>query len=191
MARWTDVTIHRPGFVPSRAHAPVARPRRRYGRGKPARGPDSKLLERARALLQRAPLIDTHNDLPYALLEKTGGDLTRIDLGKRQPELPADVPRLREGRVGGQYWAVYVDSDTALTRSALHQALRVFDVALRAIESRPHLPGALRRAAPPRLEDLLKLAGRNHRRAMREMEKVAAELQRTTPPAVVEGPRNP
>lgn len=40
-------------------------------------------------------------------------------------------------------------------------------------------------------EDLLKLAGRNHLRAMREMEKVAAELQRTTPPAVVEGPRNP
>ena len=40
-------------------------------------------------------------------------------------------------------------------------------------------------------EDLLKLAGRNHLRAMRQMEKVAAELQRTTPPAVTEGPRSP
>jgi membrane dipeptidase len=40
-------------------------------------------------------------------------------------------------------------------------------------------------------EDLLKLAGRNHLRAMRQMEKVAAELQRTTPPSIVEGPRSP
>jgi membrane dipeptidase len=101
--------------------------------------PDPKLLERARSILQRAPLIDTHNDLPYALLEKTGGDLTRVDLGKRQPELPADIPRLREGRVGAQYWAIYVDSGTQVTRTALHDALRVFDVALRTIEGRPEL----------------------------------------------------
>jgi len=40
-------------------------------------------------------------------------------------------------------------------------------------------------------EDLLKLAGRNHLRAMRQMEKVAAELQRTTPPNVTEGVRSP
>src|SRR5512132_1648188 len=67
--------------------------------------PDPKLLERARVILQKAPLIDTHNDLPYALMLKTGGDLTKVDLGKRQPELPADIPRLREGRVGAQYWS--------------------------------------------------------------------------------------
>ena len=59
---------------------------------------DPKLLERARAILQRAPLIDTHNDLPYALMLTNGGDLSRVDLGKRQPELPADNPRHREGR---------------------------------------------------------------------------------------------
>ena len=107
--------------------------------GTPQAVPDPKLLERARSILQRAPLIDTHNDLPYALMLKTGGDLTKVDLGVRQPELPADIPRLREGRVGAQYWSVYVDSDTALTRTALHDALRIFDVALRAIESRPEL----------------------------------------------------
>ena len=101
--------------------------------------PDPRLLERARSILQRAPLIDTHNDLPYAFLLKSGGDLTKVDLGKRQPDLPADIPRLREGRVGGQYWSVYVDSDTQLTRSALHEALRVFDLTFRIIESRPEL----------------------------------------------------
>ena len=105
--------------------------------------PDPKLLERARAILQRAPLLDAHNDLPFALLEKTGGDLTKVDLGKRQPDLPADIPRLREGRVGAQYWAIFVESDTRLTRTALHEALRVFDVALRTIERRPELELAL------------------------------------------------
>ena len=102
--------------------------------------PDPKLLERARSILQRAPLIDTHNDLPYALFLKNAGDLTNVDLGKKkQPELPADMPRLREGRVGAQYWSVYVGSETQLTRSALHEALKMFDLSLRMIESRPEL----------------------------------------------------
>ena len=107
--------------------------------GTPQAAPDPKLLERARSILQRAPLIDTHNDLPYALFLKNGGDLTKVDLGMRQPDLPADIPRLREGRVGAQYWSVYVNSETQLTRTSLHEALRIFDLALRTIESRPEL----------------------------------------------------
>jgi len=108
-------------------------------RAESAAAGDPKLLERARAILQRAPLIDTHNDLPYALFLKNAGDLTQVDLGKRQPDLPADIPRLREGRVGAQYWSVYVDSETQLTRTSLHEALKIFDLSLRMIESRPEL----------------------------------------------------
>ena len=67
--------------------------------GTPQAAPDPKLLERARSILQRAPLIDTHNDLPYALFLKNGGDITKVDLGKRQPGLPRGHPELREGRV--------------------------------------------------------------------------------------------
>jgi membrane dipeptidase len=107
--------------------------------GTPQAAPDPKLLERARSILQRAPLIDTHNDIPYALFLKDAGDLTKVDLTRRQPELPADLPRLREGRVGAQYWSVYVDSDTQLTRTSLHEALKIFDLSLRMIESRPEL----------------------------------------------------
>jgi membrane dipeptidase len=108
-------------------------------RADPRAPADPRLLERARSILQRAPLIDTHNDLPYALFLKNAGDLTKVDLGKRQPDLPADLPRLREGRVGAQYWSVYVESETQLTRTALHEALRIFDLSLRMIESRPEL----------------------------------------------------
>ena len=107
--------------------------------GAPQAAPDPKLLERARSILQRTPLIDTHNDIPYALFLKNAGDLTKVDLTKPQPELPADLPRLRAGRVGAQYWSVYVDSDTQLTRTSLHEALKIFDLSLRMIESRPEL----------------------------------------------------
>ena len=95
--------------------------------------PDS-LVERARALLQDAPLIDTHNDLPSMLLE-LHGDLARYDLGKVQPTLCADIPRLREGGVGAQYWSVFVESATQRSHTSLHEAMREFDVALRMIRS--------------------------------------------------------
>jgi membrane dipeptidase len=98
--------------------------------------PDQGLVERARALLQEAPLIDTHNDLPSMLLE-LHGDLARYDLGKAQPTLCADVPSLREGRVGAQYWSVFVESSTQRTHTSLHEALREFDVAQRLIRSQP------------------------------------------------------
>src|SRR5690242_16746123 len=98
--------------------------------------PSAALLERARALLREAPFIDTHNDLPTAMLE-AGGDLSKFDLSKPQPTLCADVPRLREGCVGAQYWSVYVASGTQRTHTSLHEAVKEFDIALRIIRSQP------------------------------------------------------
>lgn len=98
--------------------------------------PDEALVERARALLQEAPFVDTHNDLPSMLLE-LHGDLKRYDLGKVQPTLCADVPRLRQGCIGAQYWSVFVESATQRTHTSLHEALREFDVALQLIRSQP------------------------------------------------------
>ena len=100
---------------------------------------DPALLARARKLLAAAPLIDTHNDLPSMLLEKYKGDLTKVDLSQAQAALCADVPRLIEGGVGAQYWAVFVESSTMSTHTALHEALREFDVTRRFIRSQPRL----------------------------------------------------
>jgi membrane dipeptidase len=94
---------------------------------------DPALLEHARSLLEQAPLIDTHNDLPTMFIEMSGGDLTPFDLAVRQPMLCADLPSLREGMVGAQYWSVFVESATQKTHVSLHEALREFDVALRFI----------------------------------------------------------
>lgn len=101
--------------------------------------PDPALVARARALLVAAPLIDTHNDLPSMLLEVYKGDLTKTDLAKVQAALSADVPRLVEGGVGAQYWSVFVEASTMSTHTALHEALREFDVTLRFIRSQPRL----------------------------------------------------
>jgi membrane dipeptidase len=106
------------------------------------RVPDPKMLGRAKALLEKAPLIDTHNDLPSMLLETKAGDLTSFDMSKIQPTLCADIPRLREGCVGAQYWSVFVESATQRIHTSLHEALREFDVALRFIRSRPELEQA-------------------------------------------------
>jgi len=100
-----------------------------------AAGITPALLKRAQALLDKAPLIDTHNDLPSMFLELGAGDLAKFDLNQRQPTLCADIPALREGRVGAQYWSIFVEAATQKTHASLHEAMREFDVALRMIAS--------------------------------------------------------
>jgi membrane dipeptidase len=54
------------------------------------------------------PVIDGHNDLPWALREHCGYDLTQVDLAGGEPAVRTDLPRLRAGGVAGQFWSVYV-----------------------------------------------------------------------------------
>lgn len=67
------------------------------------------LIERATAQLHRHPVLDGHNDLAWALREQVGYDLARRDIGGDQAaHLHTDLPRLRAGGVGAQFWSVYV-----------------------------------------------------------------------------------
>lgn len=64
-----------------------------------------------RRILERTPLIDGHNDLPWALRQTYGNDPHAVDLTANldaSTELHTDIPRLRAGGVGGQFWSVYV-----------------------------------------------------------------------------------
>jgi membrane dipeptidase len=60
---------------------------------------------RAADLLATTPLVDGHNDLPWALRVLDGPP---ADLVAGDPRLHTDLPRLRAGRVGAQFWSVYV-----------------------------------------------------------------------------------
>jgi membrane dipeptidase len=73
---------------------------------------DPDMLERARALLAGHPVVDGHNDLPWALRVQAGYDLDRCDIAADQTGLlHTDLARLREGGVGAQFWSVYVPSE--------------------------------------------------------------------------------
>ncbi|MBV2356109.1 dipeptidase [Streptomyces sp. J2-1] len=72
----------------------------------------SPSLDAARELLREWPVVDGHNDLPWALRERVRYDLDKLDVAHRQDaDLHTDLPRLAEGGVGAQFWSVYVPSD--------------------------------------------------------------------------------
>jgi membrane dipeptidase len=77
---------------------------------------ETTMQPEVRALLREVPLIDGHNDLPWQF-RKRGGDLNAIDLRvnsrNAKPPLATDIPRLRTGGIGGQFWSVYVPSESS------------------------------------------------------------------------------
>src|SRR5437763_475222 len=77
--------------------------------------------ERVERVLAQTPLIDGHNDLPWEIRARFGGDLAKIELAASPAALPAppdgvplmtDIPRLRAGRVGAQFWSVWIPAAT-------------------------------------------------------------------------------
>lgn len=69
--------------------------------------------DRALSILQRQPIIDGHNDLPWAAREAADYDLTVLDLNDTSDTTHTDLRRLRAGRVGAQFWSVWVPTDLA------------------------------------------------------------------------------
>jgi membrane dipeptidase len=63
-------------------------------------------------ILREVPLIDGHNDLPWQYRERAKNHLAQIDLRQDQSQLEkplhTDIPRLRRGGLGAQFWSVYV-----------------------------------------------------------------------------------
>nr|WP_312448731.1 dipeptidase [Brevundimonas naejangsanensis] len=76
---------------------------------------------RVMQILKRTPLIDGHNDLPWALRQGFGNDPHGVDLNANlsaSTRLHTDIPRLRAGGVGGQFWSVYVPASMAPVEAA-------------------------------------------------------------------------
>jgi len=94
-------------------------------------------MRHARALLATTPLIDTHNDLPWVIREKASppGDVESYDLAQRN-RFDTDIPRLREGLVGAQFWSVFVPSNLP-PLDAMRTQLEQIDIARRLIAKYP------------------------------------------------------
>jgi membrane dipeptidase len=96
-----------------------------------AQAPRTDLDARARAVMTSAPVIDGHNDLPWEMREKVRYDFDKRDIAKPQPAMMTDIPRLRQGLVGGQFWSVYVPADLqgdAAVSATLEQVDAVYEM---------------------------------------------------------------
>lgn len=71
-------------------------------------------LAHARALLERSPLVDGHNDLPFVMHvdRDAKGDVAAYDLARVHQKGDTDIPRLREGQVAAQFWASFIPTNS-------------------------------------------------------------------------------
>lgn len=86
--------------------------------------------------LDEAPVFDGHNDLPYALRERFDHDPEMAEISRYQPALQTDLPSLRSGGVGAQFWSVYVSSAQSPHR-AVRETLDQIDCVIRMSEIYP------------------------------------------------------
>lgn len=77
---------------------------------------DGALRERVLRILRDVPLIDGHNDAPWQYRRRVNNQLDALDLSGDlstvEPPMHTDIPRLRAGGVGGQFWAAYLPIGT-------------------------------------------------------------------------------
>jgi membrane dipeptidase len=96
--------------------------------------PADRYLDQAKALHAKYPLVDGHNDLPWRMHGLNARDSLSLDISKRLATGQTDIPRLREGGVGAQFWSVYVPvslSEREAVAQTKEQMLLVYRMAKR------------------------------------------------------------
>lgn len=105
----------------------------------PAAAPADPHLARALRVLRTTPLIDGHNDLPWAIRESQTAprDVEAYDLSKTTAG-HTDLARLAAGRVGGQFWSVYIPGDSSIAAQGYAKVqLEQIDIARRVVAKYP------------------------------------------------------
>jgi membrane dipeptidase len=101
------------------------------------RGP-VKVSEEALRIHRDALVIDGHNDLPYMLRDRADPLFRKRDIARPQPALHTDIPRLRRGGVGAQFWSAYVSSEqTRKKGTAVKETLEQIDLIHRMVRAYP------------------------------------------------------
>jgi membrane dipeptidase len=107
---------------------------------------DSKMAARIDRILAQTPLIDGHNDLPWEIRIRFASKLEGLDLKSDTSKLPSpeeggiglmtDIPRMRAGRMGGQFWSVWIPS-SIVGPAAVQTTLEQMDLVKRLAERYP------------------------------------------------------
>ena len=100
---------------------------------------DPKVQARIDRVLQRTPLIDGHNDIAEQLSDSYKRSVEGLAAGtdRREDPLMTDIARLRQGRVGGQFWSVFIDG-TITGDAAIRNTLQQIDIVRRMIDAYPN-----------------------------------------------------
>jgi membrane dipeptidase len=106
---------------------------------------EASLRARIDRILARTPMIDGHNDLPWEIRERFASKFSAVDLSRDTAGLPrkagdaalmTDIPRLRAGDVGGQFWSVWIPADVTGPR-AVEMTIEQIDLVKRMAERYP------------------------------------------------------
>jgi membrane dipeptidase len=100
---------------------------------------DPKVQARIDRILKATPLIDGHNDLPEQLRENYNLSIEGLASGtdQRPQPLMTDMARLHQGRVGGQFWSVYISSDVT-GDAAIRETIEQIDIVKRLVKAYPN-----------------------------------------------------
>jgi membrane dipeptidase len=101
---------------------------------------DARTQARIDRILKATPLIDGHNDLAEQLRENYGlkveGLASGTDQWKPHP-LMTDMARLHQGRVGAQFWSVYIPSEVT-GDAAIRDTIEQIDIVKRLVKAYPN-----------------------------------------------------
>jgi membrane dipeptidase len=102
--------------------------------------PTAAIAARVDRILARAPVVDGHNDLAWEIRDTQAARVEAIDLTRDTAALPrplqTDIPRLRKGGVGGQFWSVWIPADVTGAR-AVEMTLEQIDIVRRMVAANP------------------------------------------------------
>lgn len=131
---WAAVAVFAIGFsLSSSLHADDDKA---ADKAKAARKP-IVLTDRARKLHAQCIVIDGHNDLPWAMRQKASSSFRVADISKPQPQFHTDIPRLKKGNMGMQFWSAYAPAETRQQKRAAHYVLEQIDLVHRMVKRYP------------------------------------------------------
>jgi membrane dipeptidase len=96
------------------------------------------LTDEARALHKSCLVVDGHNDLPWQFREKKDLSFLTLDIARSQKGIQTDIPRLRAGGIGAQFWSAFVPASTRKDHSAVRMTLEQIDVIHRMVKAYPN-----------------------------------------------------
>lgn len=108
-------------------------------RAETKKGEEGGIPAQVRLILRKTPLIDGHNDLPWQFEKRYKNHIDKMNLtdtSKLDPPMHTDIPRLKAGGVGAQFWSVYVPVET-LGPAAVQAVLEQIDVTNRFVQRYP------------------------------------------------------